>query len=136
MFHLVLTICSAGNYLEPLIIQWTRVIHNRLPGVRSTYDSEITKLVEKFVASVAADALEVSPELSEAVGQWKESSLRTLKQVQKHSLAVFDGTIQDSAREAHRTVKPLVLNHWSSVYEQCGAESGQSIPIPFLKLSN
>lgn len=135
-FHPALIRGRAGNYLEPLVTQWTRVIHSRLPGVRSAYYSEISTLIANFVASVATDTLGISPEMSEAVGQWKESSLRTLKQIEKHSLNVFDGTIQDSAREAHRTVKPLIMNHWSSVYEQCGTESGRSCPTPYLKLAN
>jgi hypothetical protein len=37
---------------------------------------------------------------------------------------IFDETIQDAAREAHRLVKPKILDSWKPIYDRCGAETG------------
>ncbi|TVY80439.1 Nuclear GTPase SLIP-GC [Lachnellula suecica] len=113
-----------GNFLEPLVAQWARVIHSRLPALRRTYDSDISSLVQEFVTSVSTKIMGVCPEMAEAIGQWKESILRTPTQIHKHSGTIFDETIQDAAREAHRTVKPEVLKAWAPTYDQCGKEVG------------
>ncbi|TVY88490.1 Nuclear GTPase SLIP-GC [Lachnellula willkommii] len=114
----------AGSYLESLITQWTHVIHNGLPEVRIDYDSNISKLIEEFVESIATSTLAVCPELAEAVKQWKESILRIPIQIRKHSFTVFNENVQDVTREAHRAVKPKIRDCWAPVYVKCGNEYG------------
>ncbi|TVY41981.1 Nuclear GTPase SLIP-GC [Lachnellula occidentalis] len=114
----------AGSYLEPLITQWTQVIHDGIPDVRCNYDSNIAKLIEKFVKSITTSTLTVCPELAEAAEQWKGSMLRIPIQIRKHSYAVFNDKVQDVAREAHRAVKPKIRDGWTPVYVKCGNEYG------------
>jgi hypothetical protein len=116
--------CRAGTYLDPIVSQWHRTIHSRLPEIRSTYDSSITKLIKSFVGTVVDSVTEICPELSDALQQWQESSARTVGPIQKHSLTVFDENIQGAAREAHRLIKPKIKDSWNPIYDQCGAESG------------
>ena len=126
----------AGNYLDPLVTQWSRVIHRGLAEMHRAYDSEISKVVEKFAKSVATSTLAECPEMAEAVEQWKESVLRVRNQIKKHSKEVFDGEIQDAAREAHRTLKPKIVENWASVYEKCGGECGRSKPLSYSNPTN
>ncbi len=115
---------SASNYLDPLLKQWTGTINTKLPAIRSSYDDEARRYIGGFVKSAGAMILGRCPELAEAVHNWQESSLRTVGPIQRHSLSIFDNTIQGAANEAHRLVNPKVLDAWKAVYTQCGAETG------------
>lgn len=115
---------SAGTYLDQIVTQWHRTIHNRLPELRTTYDASIVKLIKGFISTVGDLVTKICPELSVALQQWQESSTRTIISIQKNTVTIFDQTIQDAARDAHRLVKPKVKDCWKPIYDQCGAESG------------
>ncbi|CZR63689.1 uncharacterized protein PAC_13586 [Phialocephala subalpina] len=53
------------------------------------------------------------------------SSIRATAPNQKQSKVIFDDTIQDAANEAHRLVKPKVIDFWGPVYTQCADEIGR-----------
>jgi hypothetical protein len=110
--------------LDPIVTQWHRTIHNRLPELRTTYDASIMKLIKSFISAMVDSVTKICPELSDALHQWQESSTRTIGSIQKNTITVFDETIQDAARAAHRLVKPKVKDCWKPIYDQCGAESG------------
>lgn len=98
--------------------------------MRSSYDFDVSRLVDKFVNSVVTSTLAACPEMNEAVEQWKKSALRVTATIHKHSKEVFDGDIQDAGREAHRTLKPKIAGSWSAVYTQCGEEHGRTASSP------
>jgi len=105
--------------------QWGATIHNRLPSIRHSYDEEVSKALNAFLNAVAIDVISICPEFGEALSQWKEIALRSLEDIEKHSTVVFDETMQDTARSAHRLATPQIQEIWSPIYEQCAVDFGR-----------
>jgi hypothetical protein len=114
----------AGAFLEPIKEKWSKTIHNKLPTFQSSYDEDAARLIKGFVENIKASTLEMCPDLAGSLQLWEESSLRSRGPMQKHSRSIFDETIADAAREAHREVKPNVKECWLPVYHKCAEERG------------
>jgi len=89
---------SAGIYLDILVKQWTATIHTKLPEKKSKYDKEVTKLIGRFIDTIADSAGISCPNIAESVERWRDSSLRTITLIRKTSAVIFEDTIQDAAR--------------------------------------
>ena len=114
-----------------MIGKWTRIIHNQLPDLGSTYNDDASRLIDGFLTAHAASTLKICPALSEALYVWKDSSSRTIGPLKKNTKTIFAETIANAAKDAHRLVKPKVLDAWLPVYEKCAAETGQSRNLHF-----
>lgn len=126
----------AGCYTGTLLSPWTRTIHDKLPSIRTTYDKEIREQLESFLDEVTEVSSSICPAMATPVEHWKESSLRSLVKIQENSLLIFEESLQDTARDAHRIVAPKILEIWSKVYLECGQEFGKFPPSIYSNFVN
>lgn len=119
----------------PLVKSWSLTVHQKLPEYRKIYDNNTQKLFSNFAGSVTKEIMDVCPDLGEAIDQWRESTLRTVATVHKQSKLIFEETIKEGAKEAHRLVKPKILDTWLPIFVECGDAFGSkwSIFLPYMQ---
>jgi len=83
------------------------------------------KVIEEFLKSMHAEVLKACPEISTALQLWEESASRTRIDLQKCARSIFDETIGEAAKEAHRQVKIKVDLSWKPIFDQCAKEGGK-----------
>jgi len=108
------------------VTNWTKAVHRKLPVLRGDYDKQTEEVIERFVQKVTFEALYICPQLSDAIGLWGESSLRTKGILHNNSRRIFEEFITEVATNAHKQVKPEVVDSWTPIYKACAEESGQS----------
>lgn len=71
-------------------------------------------------------ARDIHPAIDEALQSLRENILG-LRTILKDEAATIFEDINTAAKEAHRTVKPEVIDSWKDIYEQCGEECGKGL---------
>jgi hypothetical protein len=88
------------------------------------YGDDMVKLFAKFSGFVTAHIINICPDLTEAIEQWKESNMRAVGTIHRQSKLIFHVTINDAAKETHRLVKPKILESWLPIFVDCGEAYG------------
>ncbi|CZS91694.1 uncharacterized protein RAG0_02208 [Rhynchosporium agropyri] len=113
----------AGNYLELLMVSWTKTIHNKINELQRSYDRHVEATISEFSDVLLASAQEFDPTVDEAIHLLKENVLRLSTVLQNSGADVF-AEIITASKNAHRLVQPGVISAWEDVYTQCGDETG------------
>lgn len=116
---------SAGAYLDSLLKVWTETLHKKLPALCEGYVAASEKLINDFLDKTCEEVEGICPRMADPVKTWKENAVRSLGPLKESSTTLFNVTIQDGGRQAHRDVIPIVLNTWKPVYTACGAATGE-----------
>jgi hypothetical protein len=120
-------IIRAGIFLdEPLIKSWTDTFHKKRLELLKSYQTQVDETVVDFVESILTSARDIHPAIHEALQSLRENILG-LRTMLKDEAATIFKDINTAAKEAHRMVKPEVVNSWNDIYEQCGEERGKGL---------
>ncbi|KAE9376210.1 hypothetical protein N431DRAFT_532541 [Stipitochalara longipes BDJ] len=116
----------ASIFLERLIKSWTKTFHSRRPELLRKYETKADELIVSFTESLMTSAHDIHPAIDEAIQSLKENVLSLRSLLKNDAKDIFE-QVNQSSKEAHRTVKPEVLSSWTSTYQQCGCETGTGL---------
>jgi hypothetical protein len=111
---------------DPLIKSWTNTFHKKRPELLKSYETQVDQTVGDFVESILTSARDIHPAIDEALQSLRENIMGLRTMLKDEAATIFED-INTAAKEAHRTVKPEVIDSWKDIYEQCGEESGKGL---------
>jgi hypothetical protein len=116
----------AGKLTEIMVPSWNQIFNNDIPRLCEPHAVLIHSTVVEFTKQLMEVIEAVAPRIRGPLRRMGENYLHLEGELQDSTRTILSG-LQDTAKEIHRKVTPLVLETLEEAYDHCSAESGRII---------